>query len=154
VKNTHVPTRKDLNKDREEEDDDKDPEGFDPENLKNELEVDGDPEIVTVKIKTKTSNEVRIWELRELTVPRRSYYMNKLKNHMERDGETIKDFKGLQESLLTEVCYENDEPVPRAEIEGLPTKAIDLIYLRASYMNGLDKGAGARAKKRLSKTES
>lgn len=156
MKNTHLPSRKDINKNQEEEESDKDPEGFDPENLTNNFEVDEDPEVVTVTVRSKKSNEPKKWELRELSVERRSYYMNKLRGNLSNDGETVKDFKGLQENLLVETCYDmaTGEPVPRSEISGKPTKMIDKIFLRASYMNGLDKGASARAKKSLSKTES
>ena len=92
-----------------------------------------------------------------MSVPRRAYYLNKLKPNFERDGTTIKDFKNIQENLLGEVIHdcETDEPVKIADIqEALPTKAMDKVYMRAVYMNGLDKGAQKRAKKSLSKTQS
>jgi hypothetical protein len=153
VKDFSLPTRKDI---EENEDPDKDPEGFDPENLADEMDISSDPEIVKINVKSKDSNQPKKWYMKELTVPRRAYYLNRLKPHFERDGQTIKDFKMIQESLLGEVLFdeETDEAVQLAEIQELPTKSVDKLYMRATYMNGLDKGAQARAKKSLSKTAS
>ncbi len=155
MKDYSLPERKDLS-DREREDDpQRDPEGFDPDNLTDEMDIDEDRKVVKINVRSKLTNTVKVWWMLELSTPRRAYYLNKLRNNMERDGVTVKDFKGLQESLLKEVLYEDEEgstPVDPKEIDALATTPSDRMYMRAIYMNGLDKGANFRAKKCLSKT--
>lgn len=171
TKNTSLPMPKDRDNDEEEEEDREDVEqeesdDINEEDLTDEMVVSGDPEIVKVTITSKTSSQPRRCEMQELTASKRGFYMDKLKQHFERDGTTVKQFRGIQTSLLADCIFDTEdvtdpEPkfngkegkaVPRAYVEDLPTKATDRLYIRAAYMNGLDEKAAVRAKKHLRKT--
>ena len=87
--------------------------------------------------------EEKKFTLKELNGAERNKYLNKMKHRvkMGADGKTatITDFNGFQADLLYVSLFdENNEAVPVAEIENLPSSTQQALFEKSQNLSALD----------------
>jgi hypothetical protein len=116
---------------------------------KKEIVLDGDQEEMEVVLTFK-NGERRTFTIRELTGTEYGKYRTSVRNRIAVNDAgmptSIKDFKGLESSLICLCLYENGKRVAQSVIDEWGAKTLQQLFELCHKVNGMDEKSEKAAK--------